>query len=166
MEADATAQDFAWKVHSALADWTGRVDTKASIALSLEAAVMVLIISQSEERKPLSGLADLSLILYRVGFAALLCAIFFSLLVVVPQLKRRKLGAEAPDGLIYFGHLRLRTPEDVEASLRDPALRLPALSRQLVAMAKIAWRKHVFLQASLVLAAASAMAFLGAVASA
>jgi len=166
LDADATAQEFAWKVHSALADWTGRVDTKASIALSLEAAVLVLIISQSAETKPLAGLTDFALLLYWVGFAALLLAIVFSLLVVVPQLKRRKLAAEAPDGLIYFGHLRLRTPDDVEASLRDPALRLPALSRQLVAMAKIAWRKHVFLQASLLLAAVSAMAFLGAVASA
>lgn len=163
---DRDAQEFAWKVHAALIDWTGKVDTKASIALSLEAAVLVLVIAQSESGKPLAGLDDFALLLFRVGFCSLLASIALSLLVVVPQLKRRKIKPAAPQGMIYFGHLRLRTPEQVEESLRDSERWLPALSRQLVEMSRIAWRKHAFLQGSLVLVAVSAIAFLLAGASA
>ncbi|MFM9703314.1 Pycsar system effector family protein [Streptomyces galilaeus] len=55
-------------------------------------------------------------------------------------------------GFIYFGDLRGLAPDDLAQTVRttDP---LPALSRQLVVMSKIAWRKHRYTQASLVLAA-------------
>ena len=40
-----SAQDFAWKVHDNLSDWTARVDVKASIALATEAAVLGFVIT-------------------------------------------------------------------------------------------------------------------------
>ena len=47
---------FAWKVHEALDSWTGKVDTKASIALAIEAAIAGFVITLSTNGGRLSGL--------------------------------------------------------------------------------------------------------------
>ena len=64
---------------------------------------------------------------------------------VFPQLNRRTSSAEWKDGLIYFGHLRRWDASLLAKKMQDTAM-LPVLSKQLVAMSAIAWRKHVFLQ--------------------
>ena len=35
------ATDTAWRIHGALVDWTGKVDTKASFALTIESDVLM-----------------------------------------------------------------------------------------------------------------------------
>src|SRR3954454_8490903 len=40
--------DFAWRVHGALDAWTGKVDTKASITLAIESAVLGFVLTLSK----------------------------------------------------------------------------------------------------------------------
>ncbi len=73
---------------------------------------------------------------------------------VVPLLGRSsKHKAVSGEHLIYFGHLRHRTPGDVKTSLADLKhdQELEQISLQLVALAKRNWIKHKTLQAAMVL---------------
>jgi hypothetical protein len=127
------------------------VDAKASIALAIEAAVaglVALMATGDGELADASGLAAWSL---GVGVLLLAASVVLSVLVVFPQLRGRATRREYSNDVVYFGHLRLWDPQRLAARLAEDSGELDGLSRQLVRMSKIAWRKHVWLQWSLAL---------------
>lgn len=140
---------FAWRVHDALDSWTGKVDTKASIALALESAVLGFVITLSEKGGHFATLHGSKLILYRVGFGLLIVSIITSLAVVFPQLARYKARRNWRSNMIFFGHLRHWNAKELAAALADDPPELEQVARQLVQMSRIAWRKHAWLQWSL-----------------
>ncbi|MFJ4617606.1 Pycsar system effector family protein [Streptomyces sp. NPDC088812] len=155
--AQASTVETAWRIYTALADWTGKVDTKAAFALTVESAALALtaVLRSSSHSGPggaprLDGLSAPALA--TVGMGLLTVAALLAVLAVVPRLGDEGVPRSGP-GFVYFGDLRGLAPDELAQTLRttDP---LPVLSRQLVIMSKIAWRKHRCTQASLALAAA------------
>lgn len=153
-----TGTEFAWKVHTALDSWTGKVDTKASIALAIESAVFGFVVSLSKAGERFSSLKSTPKAWYDIGVVLLLGAIFWALLVVLPQLNRRQSRKNWRAGIIYFGHLRHWDPEDLERELKRAEAYESQLAAQLVAMSKIAWKKHARLQWSVLCFVLSAAA--------
>jgi hypothetical protein len=153
------AINTAWSVHSALGDWTGRVDGKASIFLTLEAALLAAIINASgHDGRLAKGALEtrLECITYWAGVSLICASIVFAAGVVTPQLRRwasRKGGTEWKKNIVYFGHLRHWDPVDLKRELLNQPEALESLSRQMVRMSKISWRKHSWAQASMALAA-------------
>lgn len=141
--------DFAWRVHGALDSWTGKVDTKASITLAIESAVLGFVVTLSKDGERLADLTGASKSLYHLGIVALSAAVFFALRVVMPQLRRRRAKREWTGNMIYFGHLRHWDPSDLAVALRSKRIYEVQLAKQLVVMADIAWRKHARLQWSI-----------------
>jgi hypothetical protein len=47
-EDSSKALDFAWQIHAAVSQWSGRVDTKSSIVLTLELAILGAITAFSK----------------------------------------------------------------------------------------------------------------------
>lgn len=149
--ADATKDshgglDFAWRVHGALDSWTGKVDTKASITLAIESAVLGFVLSLSKKGERLAGLHGAGDLAYHIGIGCLVAAVLAALLVVMPQLNRRDAKRDWRNGTIYFGHLRRWKPADLAKELKTSQVYEDQLAAQLVAMSKIAWKKHARLQ--------------------
>lgn len=133
----------------------GRADTKASLVVTAQAAVLGYLLTQPF---PTAGAGR---VLFIAGAGLLLAALALAGAAVYPRLTRRAAG-HGRDG-VYWGEIALTwTPEALAQHLarQDPAQRLETLTRQLVAVAKVSWRKHRLLQASLLvsLAAAGALA--------
>jgi Pycsar effector protein len=152
------ATDTAWKIHGQLADWPGKVDGKASFMLTLETAVLAGVLALRVQGGFLHDLnTQTSGLAYAVARALLAAGIVLAALAVAPSLNvRSKLKVTAKDNYVYFGHLRHWNPNRLPAKLaEDP---LPVLSRQLVVMSKIAWRKHVLIVWSMIIAGAGALA--------
>ncbi|MFD3525637.1 Pycsar system effector family protein [Streptomyces sp. NPDC058653] len=149
----AEARENAWRIHQALGDWTARVDNKASFALTLEAASAAGLASLAKDgsfagRRVDGALSSLVLI----ALVALLIGALCAIVAIQPRLRTRAARAAAPDNFIYFGHVRHWDPVRLRAALGQEDL-LPMLSRQLVVMSQVAWRKHLLVQVSLALAA-------------
>jgi len=157
--------EFGWRVHLAIQEWTKSVDQKASIFLVFCAALATL--AGREVFNVHGGLHDASgakLWVVRVMGAAFAMSALLAISVVLPRLRRRVAKRNAHRGLVYFGHLRHRTAEDIERHLRalDDAEALAQLARQLKDTSVIAWRKHVRLQAAMVvICAREPFCFLG-----
>jgi hypothetical protein len=149
------AAEFAWRTHSAITDWTAKVDAKASIVLALESAIMAAVITFSGRDRPLSALHGWPLATYRFGILLMAIGITLAGLVVFPYLDRRKARAQWRTEVIYFGHLRRWRPSELADYLFALSARtqLDILSRQLVTTSKIAWIKHARLQWSMLAAA-------------
>jgi hypothetical protein len=150
---DIPATEHAWRVHAAIVDWTGKVDQKASFALAVESAVLLGVIAasnrDSESTRLLSTLDNgLEVWTYRTGTVLLVLAIVLAMATVIPQLRRGKLNDEWRDNWIFFGHVQHWDEPDLTRALRNRDT-LPVLSRQLIVMSKIAWKKHRRLQRSL-----------------
>ncbi|MFE0457924.1 Pycsar system effector family protein [Kitasatospora sp. NPDC058965] len=146
--------DAAWRIHGSLCDWVGRVDVKASLALSLETAALVAITTLTQtmqssgtcsERRQTATVVDL-------WFSAVLIAagLVFAIAAVAPRIASRGDSDDWRHNAIYFGHLRHWNADELANELADQDL-LPALSRQLVTLSRIAWAKHVRVRVSLVL---------------
>jgi hypothetical protein len=148
-ERTSGATEFAWRTHDAVGNWTARVDTKASIALAIEAAVLGFVVTLATGDGELADSSGWTSALLLGGVCVLLLSVALSILVVFPQLRGRKSRREHAQNFVYFGHLRHWNPTDLEARLAATPVRLAQLSRQLVHMSRIAWRKHVWLQWSL-----------------
>jgi hypothetical protein len=148
---DDHALDTAWRTHDALRDWTGKVDAKASFALTIETAVLGASVALSSKDGLLSHLHERALASYRTGLGLLGFAVLAAVGAVIPQVRRRPIKREWRDNFIFFGHLRHWKPDELAAAwvARDVT---KVLARQAVAMSKIAWRKHRLLQVSLVAA--------------
>lgn len=143
--------DTAWRIHSALIDWTGKVDTKASFALTLESALLVGVITLSSEGRVFHHLSGWAVVWYVLGLLLLIAAVLCAAWVVRPRLRAANLQTESIENFIYFGHLRHLTPHTVKQQLQGTTL-LAVLSKQLVEMSKIAWTKHRLVQLSMSLA--------------
>jgi hypothetical protein len=140
----------AWNIHSALADWTGKVDVKASIALSTELALVTAVITALSSRFELirpEGAFTLATLYLGVGL--LMSGAFLAIAAVVPRLGRT---GRPQRNFVYFGSLRHWQAEELQVALRetDP---LEMLSVQLVAMSRIVWRKHLLVLCSLTVSA-------------
>ncbi len=147
---DADPVDFGWRVHGMLDTWTGKVDNKASIVLAVESAAFAFIVTQTAKGKVFANPGAVGAWVFRVGLALLMLAIGLSLLVVLPQLNRRRSTKEWAQNSIYFGHLRHWEPDQLAKALPNQAAHQgDQLARQMVAMSRIAWRKHSWLQGSL-----------------
>lgn len=146
---DVNPLDTAWRIHAAVTDWTGKVDSKASFTLTIESALLAGIVTLSASNRRFGGLAGFwDYLFYWLGVSLLVLAVITAAWVVRPRLRRRHLQAEAKDNFIYFGHLRHWERSELTQALRerDP---LPMLSAQLVNMSKIAWQKHMLVRYSL-----------------
>ena len=146
-ESEDRAVDIGWRIHSQLADWTGKVDNKASFAVSIESAVLIGIIATSDKGEIFGDLAGAELICYWIGFGFLGVAIFSAIAAVFPQIGRRPSEAVWKNGIIFFGHLKWWSVGNLTNELRDSNI-LQMLSHQLITMSIILWRKHRFLQCS------------------
>lgn len=146
------ATEDAWRIHAAIVDWTGKVDSKASFALALESAVLGVIVTLAGKGRRLSELDSYwETRLFWAGVGLLVAALLVVVTVVAPRLRSLRSRSEWRTNYIYFGHLRKWEPQDLERALIRGD-HLPAVSRNVVTMSKIAWRKHRRLQLSLWLA--------------
>lgn len=153
---DVASLDAAWLIHQAQGEWTSRVDSKAAFAFTIESAAIATTVALTAEGRLFADLEIWWLaVSYAIGLGLLLVAAGFAALVVIPYLRRKKVDGEARHNFIYFGHARLWEPQNLEKALRVEPI-LPQLSRQIVAMARIAWVKHVRVQWSFSLAVAGA----------
>jgi len=155
--------ETAWRIHEALVDWTGKVDQKASFALTLESALIAGVVTMSGKEGPLSQLngGDLALGLYRGGVTALIVATLCAVAAVIPRIRWRHIGSEAPEDFVYFGHLKDWTSKDLEGALRTRDV-LPVLVRQHLRMSQIAYEKHLLVQVSLGFAVLASIALFAA----
>lgn len=130
------ALENAWRLHDAQMDWTGKVDTKAAFALTLQAALLAAAVALLDELDfwPEYLLIGLSAILVAAGAV-------FAASVVAPQLRSKHLPTELASNFIYFGHARGWKPEALARQLRRTDL-TEQIARQVVVMANIGWRKH------------------------
>jgi len=140
-----------WKIHSALVDWTGKVDTKASFALTIEAALLAGVVTLSGTDRVFDSPSGWAVVWYVLGVAILVASVLCAAWVVRPRLRSANLTSESKTNFIYFGHLRLMTPDAIRSHLEESDI-LSALSQQLAEMSKIAWTKHRLVQVSITLA--------------
>lgn len=158
--ADAAALDAAWKIHAAVMDWTGKVDAKASFALTIESAGILATTSLSSQGRVFDKLTDAwRIATFWSAVALLVFSALAAISVVIPRLRRSSLASEWRTNYIYFGHLRMWTNEELTTALRTQDL-LPVISTQIINMSKIAWKKHRRLQSSLILAVGATLLLL------
>lgn len=152
-DTDGEALDTAWRIHAALADVTGKVDAKASFCVAVESAVLFTVVNLTAEGRLFHDLDTATeRWTFYLGLALVAAGLLSAADVVIPRLRRQKQhSGESRRNFIYFGQLRHWDPEELEAHLKGAPV-LPVLSAQLVNMSRIAWRKHVMVQASLLLA--------------
>jgi hypothetical protein len=144
-------RDTAWRVHASIVDWTGKVDSKASFALAIESAALAAIVTLTGSGRRLDGLASGELLLFWLGIGILLVGVLVVVTVVAPRLRSTEVFNEWQNNYIYFGHLMHWDAEDLQRVFEEEDI-VPAVTRNIVAMSKIAWTKHRRLQASLWLA--------------
>ncbi len=145
------AVENAWKIHAALVDWTGKVDTKASFALTIEAALLAGVVTLSGTDRVFGNITGwFPITLYVVGIVVLVAAVLCAVWVVRPRLRTPNLKAESEHHYTYFGHLRHLDRDAVLKHLDETPIK-PVLAKQLVEMSKIAWSKHVAVQWSMTL---------------
>lgn len=141
-----------WRIHNAIVAWTANVDSKASFALAIESGIMAAIIGLAGEGRRLHGIRGSWEIAFLYGGVTTLgLALLLVAWVVRPRLRTSAVDREWQDNFVYFGHLRKWDPSSLERAIESRPL-LPVLSRQIVAMSVVAWRKHKALQWSMMLA--------------
>lgn len=150
---DRTGIDFGWQAHEAVQGWTASVDSKASIVVVVETAVAgaathALVTGTGDLHKAVG----LHLACAIVAVTFLVLAVVCALWVVFPRLERSRTRRLAAKGLIYFGHLRERGVDDIAQALAEltPDQERRQLASQLCITGAVAWRKHSWLQRSLV----------------
>jgi hypothetical protein len=148
---DSESIDTAWRIHAALSDWTGKVDTKASFCFAIESAALVTAVNLTSDNRLFSHRVSWDQRWsFNGGIALLVVGVLCAAFVVIPRLRRRATRREWPTNFIYFGHLRKWDPVKLEEYIKSTPL-LRVLSVQLVSTSKIAWRKHLLVQLSLTL---------------
>lgn len=160
------AVEFAWKVHDAIDSWTAKVDSKASIVLAIESGAVGLLVALTQGDGKLKDVSGNLRLVLNAGWVFLGLSVAIVAGVVFPQLGRPglKKRASTAGGLIYFGHLRSRSPGELAETLADLTDRqvIAELAQQHIVMSKIAWRKHAWLQASMVIFSVGMLFFLAA----
>ncbi|MET9616262.1 Pycsar system effector family protein [Kitasatospora indigofera] len=147
------AVQTAWQIHASLTEVTGRVDAKASFALTIESALLGAVVALSAPGNRLSTISGpLQSTAFWIGITLLSVAALAAVSVVIPRGGGTRSGRH---NFIYYGQLRHWAPDQLAEQLTGGDL-LPLLSQQLVAMSRIVWTKHRRVQQSLVLAVAGA----------
>lgn len=136
------AVENAWRIHDAQSDWTGKVDAKASFSFGIQTAIIAAVVALVADDKLYDNFRGWWVLIFIAGIVALSAGAVLAALVVAPLLRGKNLKAESRHDFIYFGHLKHLSATDVENRLRNQDL-LPVLSRQVVRMADIAWKKHL-----------------------
>lgn len=145
----SAAIEQAWKIHQAQADWTGKVDAKASFAFAIESAAMATTVALSGDKRLFSGrTAGINDALYWIGLLALLAGAFFAVAVVIPRLKSDGALKASKNNYIYFGHVRHWEPDELAQALNGRDI-LPVITKQIIVMGDIAWHKHRWVQISM-----------------
>jgi hypothetical protein len=152
VDATALVLEQAWRVHTVQAEMTRSVDSKASIALAIETAVLAGVLSLASTGGLLADLAGPARLVLWAGVAILVAGVGAVGAVVRPRLRARAAGG---DDIVFFGHLRHWHEDDLVDELAGPEL-TTVVSRQAIAIAQIAWTKHRLLQHSLTATAAGA----------
>ncbi|GAA4853281.1 Pycsar system effector family protein [Kitasatospora terrestris] len=142
----------AWQIHGAVSELIGRVDSKASLALSLESAALVAIttLTQATGSHPRLQQTAATVAAW-AGAVAIVTALVLAIAAVLPRTGSPVQPGDWRSNIVYFGHLRHGDAEQLVRELSEQDL-LPALSRQLIELSHIAWAKHRCVRASLVLA--------------
>lgn len=140
----------AWRIHDAQADWTGKVDAKASFSFGIQSAIIATVIALTAEDKLFDNFQGWWVALFLAGVLLLMSGAFMSALVVAPILRSKNLNQESRDNFIYFGHLRYWNghEERLQRKLLETDL-LAQLTLQLTRTAEIAWKKHVKVRLSI-----------------
>ena len=134
--------ETAWQLHSAQMEWTGKVDAKAGFILTLDAAAVTTAIALSADGMVFDGIAASQFqILYDLSILLFIAAALLAAWAVAPVLRLGNLEEEAKSDFIYFGHARYWEADDLATALEevDP---LPNVTRQVVRMSRIVWKKH------------------------
>lgn len=134
--------DTAWQIHAAQMEWTGKVDAKAGFILTLNAAAIATGVALSAKGLAFHGIAETWLqVPYGVALLLSIVAAALAAWAVAPSLRPGKLREEAKVDFIYFGHARYWDAHGLAEALeqQDP---LTVVTRQVVRMAEIAWKKH------------------------
>jgi hypothetical protein len=146
---EPSALGNAWKLHDAQLQWTSQVDSKASFVLAIETALMAGVMALAGDGRRLSALDDAWT---RRSFVAGVAFIVLGLVVVAlcvrPRLRNPNIEAESKVDYIYFGHVRRWDAESLSNELARNEM-TQVVTRQVVRMAEIAWRKHRYLQVSI-----------------
>ena len=137
------AERRAWEIYHAHTEWVARVDTKASILLTLQGVALGVVVALTDTDKPLAWKTlteePLRVVLFFLGIVLLAAAILGALAVIVPQVGKRK-SDSTPKDFIFFGHSRLWKAKDLEAALHGSAV--GQLAEQIVILGEIAWTKN------------------------
>jgi hypothetical protein len=147
---------FGWRVHAAQEAWTGRADSKAAIFVSLESALLAVLVVAYSDGRVLAALTGWRALVVAGGTALSVAAVLAAGAAVIPRLgpvHRHRLDRR--QNLIYFGHLRHWSPADLADRIADvtPADELRQLSVQLIELSRSNWVKHRRLQLAVTLAA-------------
>lgn len=138
----------AWRIHDSIRDWTGKVDSKASFALTIDSALLVAVLALASGHRRLANLDGAALGFFVAGVVGVILAALLSARAVRPQIREAKVSRDWPDNFIFFGHLKFWEQDGLHAALLERDI-LPVLSRQLIVMSQIAWKKHRWLQWSM-----------------
>jgi hypothetical protein len=159
-----TGVEFAWRVHTAMENWTAKVDAKASILLAFQGGAFIFAVTT---RSALTGVGPGPVVAGAISLVLLGLASACAATAVLPVLgSSRRHRAESADEWIYFGHVRLWAPAELAGRLSHLRAidEMQTLSRQLVRMSRLVWRKHRLVQGSVLLTLAAMLAMLVAVA--
>lgn len=138
-----TSAEHAWQIHSAQMDWTGKVDAKAGFAVALDSAAIAALVALSAEKMIFADISEnWARFPYWASVALFILGGFLALWAVAPSLRVRQMKKERFENFIFFGHAKAWRPEFLEAELKTDDVTL-VLSRQIVIMASIAWKKHL-----------------------
>ncbi|MBW1597406.1 Pycsar system effector family protein [Streptomyces sp. JJ38] len=143
-------------MHTSVAEWTGRVDVKASVVLTLEIAILAGLVTVSTEGD--MAVRGARLVLLWAGTCLLVASVVSSVMVLMPRMRARSVRAEASRDFVYFGHLRLWDPVRLAEAMKHDVLNV--LTRSIVVNSGIAWRKHWLLRVSIALAMAGGILLL------
>ena len=142
------ALDNAWRIHDAQADWTGKVDAKASFVFAIQSAALTAVLGLTGLDKIYNDLdAWWKVALYTLGLALLAAGGVLAGIVVAPRLRSKVASSEAHENFVYFGHAREWKPKELADQIRDGDI-IDQLARQIIVMAKIGWVKHRLVQVS------------------
>jgi len=102
--------DIAYRELERLASWIGNADTKASIMIALNSALLALLFGNAKD-----FVYGCSLKLYVLGFGAfLMISLYFSLRVLLPDIKPR-----SKHKLFFFGTISTLSSEEYKRSFLD-----------------------------------------------
>jgi Family of unknown function (DUF5706) len=153
--------EFAWNAYWAQENWSRNVDTKASIVLALETAVLGGGLGTLTGSMPFMKADEWRRALAFSGLGLLLLAVLAAGLTIVPHIRRDPVRRHDPSEMriLWFGHLRQFDAADIRTHLcaLSPDRCVEILARDLRKMSSLNWMKCIRLRVSMT------FAFLGAV---